>query len=107
MHTYYNIAMRPHPFPPSPRGRPPSTSQLPNVGLISNDFLHMVTSSLNMAYVCNSDLEYPKSLSTSSTISPKEINKFTNLLSSFCESGRDMERVRFSHRYLYQLIDLG
>ena len=81
MHTYYNIAMRPQPFPPSPRMlRPPSSSQLPNVGFISNDFFHMVTSSLNMAYACNSDLECPKSLSTSSTMSPKEIKRFTHFV---------------------------
>ena len=48
------------PSPPK-RGRPPSSSQLTNIGFNVHAFFIMITSKLNMAFVYFSDLECPKS----------------------------------------------
>ena len=50
---------------PSRRGRPYSSSEVPNIGFSGNVFFLMVTSKPNMAHVYISDLECPKSISIS------------------------------------------
>ena len=95
------------PDPPTEgMGRTPSSSQVPNVGFSGNVFFFMVTSKLNMAYVCIS-LECPKPQVLVPPLNQSKQKCLTHLLLSHCKSGRDTGRVLFVHWYLYQLIDLG